>query len=231
MSYIVKEITLCDNVIDLGAQGSHDVIQYNIDITPWTNSLGTDGTVEVSAKRSQDETPYEVAGISYADGVVSWVVDDTDTGYTGTGTAEVRYTTADGGLIKSKLYATRTFKCHGDSTSTPSTFENWYAQMVALYEQFAELTAEAETLAEGSDATASFDSSTGVLTLGIPTGAQGEQGETGNGIASVAKTSTSGTVDTYTITFTDGTTTTFTVTNAGTLTATDDGAGNVTVSI
>ena len=50
-------------------------------------------------------------------------------------------------------------------------------------------------------------------------GVQGEQGQTGqtgatgNGIASIAKTGTSGLVDTYTITFTDGTTTTFTVTN------------------
>lgn len=55
-----------------------------------------------------------------------------------------------------------------------------------------------------------------------PQGEQGEQGETGatgatgatgNGIASIEKTSTSGLVDTYTITFTDGTTTTFDVTN------------------
>lgn len=40
-----------------------------------------------------------------------------------------------------------------------------------------------------------------------------EKGDTGNGIASIAKTSTSGLVDTYTITFTNGQTTTFEVTN------------------
>lgn len=51
------------------------------------------------------------------------------------------------------------------------------------------------------------------------TGPQGEQGPTGptgatgNGISSVRKTGTSGLVDTYTITFTNGSTTTFTVTN------------------
>lgn len=39
------------------------------------------------------------------------------------------------------------------------------------------------------------------------------QGNDGKGISSVAKTSTSGLVDTYTITFTDGTKTTYTVTN------------------
>ncbi len=47
-------------------------------------------------------------------------------------------------------------------------------------------------------------------------GAPGEKGDTGavgNGIASIAKTKTEGNVDTYTITFTDGTSTTFSVTN------------------
>ena len=44
-------------------------------------------------------------------------------------------------------------------------------------------------------------------------GDTGEKGDTGNGIASIAKTGTSGLVDTYTVTYTDGTTTTFTVTN------------------
>lgn len=44
-------------------------------------------------------------------------------------------------------------------------------------------------------------------------GPVGPQGETGNGIVSVTKTSTSGLTDTYTITYTNGNTSTFTVTN------------------
>ncbi|MBO5111367.1 MAG: InlB B-repeat-containing protein [Clostridia bacterium] len=44
-------------------------------------------------------------------------------------------------------------------------------------------------------------------------GEQGIQGETGNGIVSVKLTATDGLIDTYTVTFTDGTTTTFTVVN------------------
>lgn len=44
-------------------------------------------------------------------------------------------------------------------------------------------------------------------------GDQGEPGEDGVGIASVTKTGTSGLIDTYTITYTNGTTTTFDVTN------------------
>lgn len=57
-------------------------------------------------------------------------------------------------------------------------------------------------------------------------GKDGADGEDGVGIKSIAKTSTSGLVDTYTITFTDNTTTTFTVTNG------EDGAGEAeTVNI
>ena len=44
-------------------------------------------------------------------------------------------------------------------------------------------------------------------------GDKGDKGDDGNGIADIAKTSTSGLVDTYTITYTDGATSTFNVTN------------------
>ena len=44
-------------------------------------------------------------------------------------------------------------------------------------------------------------------------GDTGEKGDTGNGISKIEKTGTSGLVDTYTVTYTDGTSTTFTVTN------------------
>ena len=47
-----------------------------------------------------------------------------------------------------------------------------------------------------------------------PKGEQGPKGDTGNGIASIEKTDTVGLVDTYTITFTNGSTFNFTVTNA-----------------
>ena len=53
-------------------------------------------------------------------------------------------------------------------------------------------------------------------------GLKGADGTNGVGITSIAKTGTSGLVDTYTITFTNGTTTTFTVTNG---TSGTDGVG------
>ena len=54
---------------------------------------------------------------------------------------------------------------------------------------------------------------------------KGDKGENGKGIVSIEKTSTQGTIDTYTITYTDETTSTFTVTNG------KDGQDGLTPSI
>lgn len=56
------------------------------------------------------------------------------------------------------------------------------------------------------------DSDLGVPATG-PEGNTGEQGQKGTSVVSINKTSSDGLVDTYTITFSDGSTTTFTVTN------------------
>ena len=70
------------------------------------------------------------------------------------------------------------------------------------------------TLTAGSSATATaaWDEANKKInfTFGIP---KGDTGATGNGIKSINLTSSNGLVDTYTITFTDGSTTTFVVTN------------------
>ena len=52
----------------------------------------------------------------------------------------------------------------------------------------------------------------------------GDKGDTGNGITSIQKTSSSGKVDTYTITYSDGSTSTFTVTNGSDASVTVDSA-------
>ena len=69
--------------------------------------------------------------------------------------------------------------------------------------------------------------------LGQVVGADGSDGSDGVGIASISKTSSSGLVDTYTITYTDGDTDTFTVTNGedgatGQTGATGNGIASIT---
>ena len=68
-------------------------------------------------------------------------------------------------------------------------------------------TPSVEVVYDGSNAEFNFHNLKG------DTGDTGSTGETGNGIAAISKTGTSGLIDTYTITYTDGDTDTFTVTN------------------
>ena len=103
---------------------------------------------------------------------------------------------------------------------SPETILPEMRELVNRAEAAAEIlldcSAIATTLPTGASATASYSPETGVFSFGLPRGAKGDTGatgETGNGISNIRKTSTAGLVDTYTITYTDGTTTTFTVTN------------------
>lgn len=103
---------------------------------------------------------------------------------------------------------------------SPETILPEMRELVDRAEAAAEIlldcSAIATTLPTGASATASYSPETGVFSFGLPRGAKGDTGatgETGNGISNIRKTSTSGLVDTYTIYFTDQTTTTFTVTN------------------
>lgn len=79
-------------------------------------------------------------------------------------------------------------KIDGSETQpiTPSQFEQFVAAVISEVEKVTGMTAQAETLPAGSQATARYEN--GILYLGIPQGIQGERGETGadgNGIASV----------------------------------------------
>lgn len=90
----------------------------------------------------------------------------------------------------------------------------------------------ADTLPAGSPASVEKMNKDGhvLLKLGLPTGAQGPQGNPGSSIQKIERTAgtgAAGTVDTYTITLTDGSTTTFQVRNG----ADGKGAGDMLSSI
>jgi len=82
--------------------------------------------------------------------------------------------------------------------------ESAKADALAAVSEISNLQVSVSTLGPTANATASYDSSTGMLSLGIPRG---------HTISSINKTATNGLVDTYTITFTNGNTTTFNITN------------------
>lgn len=102
----------------------------------------------------------------------------------------------------------------------------------AAKEAIEDLEVTADTLPAGTPASVEKTDREGhvLLRFGLPTGKQGPKGDPGSSIQKIERTAgtgAAGTVDTYTITLTDGTTTDFQVRNG----ADGQGAGDMTASV
>lgn len=116
-------------------------------------------------------------------------------------------------------------------TAVQDTKENAEAAEKAR-EAIENMIVEAVTLASGDQATVTKDIVNDVVRLvfGLPAGAKGDKGDPGNSIQAIKRTAGNGapgTVDTYTITLTDGSTSTFNVYNG----ADGSGAGDMTAAV
>ena len=116
-------------------------------------------------------------------------------------------------------------------TAVEDTKENAEAAVKAR-EAIENMIVEAVTLASGDPATVTKDIVNDVVRLvfGLPSGAKGDKGDPGNSIQAITRTAGNGapgTVDTYTITLTDGSTSTFNVYNG----ADGSGAGDMTAVV
>ena len=114
----------------------------------------------------------------------------------------------------------------GGYTGTYDEFCAALGDLANVLEDFESFSAEATTLAAGSDATASYED--GVLTLGIP---KGDKGDTGTGIESIALISTVGLVKTYRVTYTSGDTFDYTVTDGNGIASTSYDSENHTLTL
>lgn len=151
MSVFEKTFTLDESLLILGARGSHDVLAISIDLSEWTEALGDDGTVAVTAIRSEDEVPYAVGNVSFADRRLTWVPSAVDTGFVGFGRFMIDYTTSASGLQRSKVYKTYVSPSLDDASSEPSSFQTWYDKMLQVLADTQTAQANAETARSGAE--------------------------------------------------------------------------------
>ena len=175
--------------------------------TTFTVTNGAQGIQGIQGDKGEDgHTPVITVqnGNWYVDGVDTGVQAQGLKGETGNGISDIRLTNTEG------LVDTYTIT-YTDGTTTTFTVTNGAQGIQGIQGE------------KGDKGDAGEDGHTPIITVqngnwyvdGVDTGvqAQGLKGETGNGISDIRLTKTEGLVDTYTITFTNGTTTTFTVTN------------------
>lgn len=181
---------LCAETLWLGRYGENGARDIAIDVGRWFTDLGTEGTVVlVNWRPGEDDSPYN-PNITMDGSKVVWSPNNIDLAISGRGFAELRYYVGDV-LAKSKTFRTMIDRTPSEGANPPSAGEDWVDRMeraaltaqdaaedaeAALHE-FTSVTASAETLPEGSEATASY--ADGHLTFGIPTGATGATGPQG----------------------------------------------------
>lgn len=163
-------------VIFLGRHGENEITEYVFDFSEWIDEFGN-GSIYLMHQRSKDAAPYLAAIENVDDHRVKWTITNAETQFTGYGKAELIYE-IDGKIAKSAIYRTFTDDALDVSENPPSVWQSYIDQIISETEKVTGMTAEAETLTAGSEATASYND--GILHLGIPRGQKGSKGDTGN---------------------------------------------------
>lgn len=201
-----------------------DVNRISEDVEAWKNEAASSASDAGDAKDRAESAENAASG--YAGQALTYR--DKAEEYAETSLASASAAVASAAEAASSASAASSSATEASASASSAASSATAAEASA--QEIEDLTVSATALPEGSDPTVTKtggDDDPYHLAFGIPKGDTGEQGETGNGIVSITKTGTEGAVDTYTITFTDGTTSTFTVTN-GSVTSVNARTGAVT---
>jgi len=160
-------------VIHIGKVAENDATRVQIDAgsvfaehpaaVPTMSMINPDGTAfPVSVERSGN--------------LVLWDVKDSALAAEGPG--EIQFTFTEGNtVVKGPVGRVQICRSIVGDDEAPDPIQDWMTEADAALEEIEGISATAETLSAGSQATASY--SDGVLSFGIPQGAQGEPGQDG----------------------------------------------------
>lgn len=160
----------------LGRQTENGVTVISIDVQSWLGQWPGMETV-IMATRPGENAAYPAA--TRMDGsCIVWTVNGADTAIAGRGTAEI-LGLVDGVRKLSQIVRTRIkASTVAATTEPPESAQPWVDTVINAADEIKNMTATAETLQPGEEATASY--ADGKLTLGIPRGVPGEPGAKGD---------------------------------------------------
>lgn len=160
----------------LGRQTENGVTVISIDVQSWLDQWPGMETV-IMATRPGENAAYPAA--TRMDGsCIVWTVNGADTAIAGRGTAEI-LGLVDGMRKLSQIVRTRIkMSTVATTTDPPEGAQPWVDTVINAADEIKNMTATAETLQPGDEATASY--ADGKLTLGIPRGVAGAKGDKGD---------------------------------------------------
>lgn len=175
-------------LLHIGRRGENLATRVHLSETPAEGQA-----VTVFVLRNGDSASYPASSVEITDTEIIWTVTSVDTGKSGRGKVQYRFSdSVTGEIIKTEIFEFVVgLAIDTEVGPAPDPYETWLDSLTDLAGQVqvdarraedavAEIqgiTADATTLPAGSEATASYDD--GKLTFGIPAGPQGERGATG----------------------------------------------------
>ena len=129
-----------DTIVHLGRQHENGARRISFDLSrimeDWSRleEESSGGTVQICNRRPGEDAPYLVSGTSYSDGIVSWLVSNTDTSIAGSGECEIRYL-SNGVVSKSISFTTIISSSITGKEEMPYDIGSWFDEMCGYIEE------------------------------------------------------------------------------------------------
>lgn len=235
----LRLVDLIKNPIPIGFVGENVHTQIQVDCKKVFDEYPA-AVASLAVRSPGSLSPYPAVVERNGD-VVIWTVRDSDLVHEGKGELQLSFV-VDEVVVKSYVGRTKILRSIMPTGDVPDRIDDWITEANAVLGEIPQTISDSvDTALAEAKASGEFDGPKGdkgdpgndgfspyITTSKLPSG-NGywlhivnknnsthiaiEDGKDGKGIQSIAKTGTSGRIDTYTITYTDGQTTTFTVTN------------------
>lgn len=175
---IIKQLTLATlntGVLDFGYVGENNHIKYVIQCDSVFDDY-PDASASLLVK-APPGTVYPKQ-ITQTGKNVEWMITESDTAYPGSGQIQLTFTD-DGTVVKTVISNTNVKVSLVGDDPPPDPITDWITQANEIIEKVDGMTASAETLSSGSDASATVETVDGHynLSLGIPRGEPGDPSE------------------------------------------------------
>lgn len=162
--------------IPLGYAGEQEATTITIDMSEWLGNAVV-SSVSILYKNPAGEV-YPVTTSTIDRELITWNVSKADTYLPGVGEIQLVLNAvavfSDEKISKSAVCKTRVLPSVDQNLgSAPDGYETWMNDLLNAAGEIKRVSAQANTLEAGEAATAAFDGSTGVLTIGIPAGNDG----------------------------------------------------------
>lgn len=144
MAIVEVDVSKRANTLLIGVQGEINAQVFNFDISSWIEEYGSGGSASIDLQRPGEKTAY-TKGLTIANGVATWIVDDVDNAIAGQGLAQLVYVPGGNNKkTKTATYVTITERALDEQIGdVPDPYKSYLDAARAIYSEISAALIEA----------------------------------------------------------------------------------------